>query len=195
VNFRRVLGPALILTALSLGACSKKTVSFTSPTGHYSVRLPASHASVKTSTFVLPIRFRKIPVTAHWSTLTTEDFVFEMDHLELPPEAMLPGDQPVPLLKEVLGVWCVDLKATQEGEPRPITFAGYPAIESVLRFDLGMAPYIGGTFKTTPINFRSRALLDKNRIIIISFGMMSRWQLDAAEGTDFFNSFRYSGAP
>ena len=175
---------------LALGACSRKPVVFSSPTGGYSVRLPATHGEVKTRTYAAP-GAEPLLVTEHRAALGTTDYVFMTEHVDLPEVTIQPGEERR-FLRMIVNAWVAKLRGNVE-EIRDVTFDGRPALECVTTLQIPVGLFPEAAFQNSPFNRRSRILLIQNRLIALHFGVIERWKLDHAAGKDFFDSFVYGG--
>jgi len=176
-----------LLVGILLGGCSPKPpVSFTSPTGGYSFKVPASYeVETTTTTAQMPLLRRSLQVTTHFAGRMTTHPVFMTGHADLPGE--VESNQVNSLLLSFIDACGVGSDRPLE-EQKFYKVNGYPALEGVTHFRVKGGLWVRDGIKDSPFTGRCVVILAKDRLILMFFGVMEAWKFDSPEGPAFFNS-------
>ena len=179
--------PPWLLVGILLGGCSPKPpVTFTSPTGGYSFKVPASYEIVtKTATEQLDLLRQPLQVTTHFAGRTTNLPMFITGHADLPRE--VESSQVNRLLLSFMDA-CGVGSDRPLGEQKVYKVNGYPALEGVTHFRVKGGLWVRDGIKDSPMIGRCVVILAKDRLILMYFGVMEAWKFDSPEGPAFFNS-------
>jgi len=181
----RMLAVTAVLGAVG---CSRQPPwVFTSPTGGYSLKLPATHekGKVETETFKADVQKMPVEITLHFSARKTDEGVYMMAHADLT-EAIDPAQS-----ENILWAFITQCKLRGDHEPeesREFKLGDCPAVEGIVHTRIVQALFTKDRKQENPLVGRVRAILAKNRMILQYYGHMETWKVKDSDGQEFLDS-------